>query len=119
MSHGTVACLVLSVAAGRVTVKHHSPDLAAFHGRIKAGTALMMAKSVHMGLPALSIQETEINMLKGRQQSSSEPVHRVQIKVLAGVLHASEVILFVADYRKQAWDKRKPVEIRGIHVKSF
>ena len=55
----------MSVAAGRVTVKHHSPDLAALHSRIKAGTVLVLTKSVHMGLTALSIQEIKINMLKG------------------------------------------------------
>jgi len=52
MNCGTVACLVLSDAAGRVTLKHCSPDLAAFHSRIKAGTILVTAKSVHVCLTA-------------------------------------------------------------------
>lgn len=68
MNHVTVACPVLPVGAGRVTVKHHSPDLAEFHGRIKAGTPLVMAKSVPTGLTAFSIEEIKINLLKGREK---------------------------------------------------
>lgn len=70
MNHGPVLSVAAGrchpVAAGRVTVKHRCPDLAAFHSRIKAGTVLAMAKSVHMGLTAFSIREIKINMLKGR-----------------------------------------------------
>lgn len=56
MNHGTVACAVLSVAVGRGTVKHSSPDLAAFHSRI-TGTVLVMAKLVHMGLTVISTKD--------------------------------------------------------------
>lgn len=70
------------VSAGRVTEKHHSPDLAVFHRRIKAGTVLVMATSTYGGLTAFSMQEIKINMLKGREKlfRSSDGV---QMKVLA------------------------------------
>lgn len=55
---------MLSVTVGSDRKIPRTPDLAAFHDRIKSTTLLMMAKSGHMDLTAFSTQKNKINLLK-------------------------------------------------------
>lgn len=72
-----------------------------------------MAKPVCVGLTAFPVQEVKIDMLKGRGKLFRTSAQSSDGGFGCRVLRATEMMVFVA------WDRSKPVEIRGTHVKSF